>query len=211
MMVTARAGEQARAEPERGGHAPSAGAAPGQLELVRAFVNTRDIEAGADDLATPAGLDGWLRSSGLTGEPGAQVRAGSNDLREAVALREALRAVLRAHVRGTHNADPGSAAVTELRAVAARLPARLVIADDGHPALAPAASGPAGGLTKILLIAAEAATAGTWQRLKACSADGCQWAFYDRSPTRSGCWCSMAVCGSRAKSRSYRRRAAQRR
>ncbi|HEX9031302.1 MAG TPA: CGNR zinc finger domain-containing protein [Streptosporangiaceae bacterium] len=38
----------------------------------------------------------------------------------------------------------------------------------------------------------------------------CHWAFYDRSPTSSGCWCSMAVCGSRAKSRAYRRRAASR-
>jgi predicted RNA-binding Zn ribbon-like protein len=211
MMVTSETGGQVLADPERGGHAPSAGAAPGQLELVRTFVNTRDIEAGADELATPAGLDGWLRSNGLAGEPGAEVRAGSDDLRLAIALREALRAVLRAHVRGAHRAEPGSAAVTELRAIAARLPTRLAIADDGHPALAPAASGPAGGLTKILLIAAEAATAGTWQRLKVCSADACQWAFYDRSPTRSGCWCSMAVCGSRVKSRSYRKRAAQRR
>ncbi|HEX9030508.1 MAG TPA: CGNR zinc finger domain-containing protein [Streptosporangiaceae bacterium] len=42
------------------------------------------------------------------------------------------------------------------------------------------------------------------------SADDCHWAFYDRSPTSSGCWCSMAVCGSRAKSRAYRRRAASR-
>jgi predicted RNA-binding Zn ribbon-like protein len=57
---------------------------------------------------------------------------------------------------------------------------------------------------------AEAATARTWPRLKVCSADDCQWAFYDRSPTRSGCWCSMQICGSRAKSRAYRNRASRR-
>ncbi|MGA8461029.1 MAG: CGNR zinc finger domain-containing protein, partial [Streptosporangiaceae bacterium] len=62
-------------------------------------------------------------------------------------------------------------------------------------------------LARILLIAGEAATTGTWSRLKVCSAADCQWAFYDRSPTRTGCWCSMRVCGSRAKSRAYRRRA----
>jgi predicted RNA-binding Zn ribbon-like protein len=59
-----------------------------------------------------------------------------------------------------------------------------------------------------LLIAAEAATLGTWTRLKACSADDCQWAFYDRSPARTGCWCRMQICGARSKSRAYRRRAA---
>ncbi|MFE7121750.1 CGNR zinc finger domain-containing protein, partial [Streptomyces sp. NPDC057654] len=32
----------------------------------------------------------------------------------------------------------------------------------------------------------------------------CQWVFYDRSPAGRGRWCSMAVCGSRAKMRAYR-------
>ena len=45
---------------------------------------------------------------------------------------------------------------------------------------------------------------GTWRRLKACREDTCQWAFYDRSKNRSGTWCSMAVCGNRAKARAYR-------
>jgi predicted RNA-binding Zn ribbon-like protein len=72
----------------------------------------------------------------------------------------------------------------------------------------PADAGAAAALTRILLIVAEAGAAGTWSRLKACSASDCQWVFYDRSPTRSGCWCSMRVCGSRAKSRAYRRRTA---
>jgi predicted RNA-binding Zn ribbon-like protein len=66
-----------------------------------------------------------------------------------------------------------------------------------------------GGLARLLLIAAAAAGNGTWTRLKACAADDCQWAFYDRSPTRNGRWCTMSICGSRAKSRAYRRRAQQ--
>ena len=33
---------------------------------------------------------------------------------------------------------------------------------------------------------------GTWERLKVCPADDCQWAFYDESKNRSGTWCDMA-------------------
>jgi predicted RNA-binding Zn ribbon-like protein len=32
------------------------------------------------------------------------------------------------------------------------------------------------------------------------------WAFYDRSKNRSGHWCSMRVCGNRAKARQFRER-----
>jgi predicted RNA-binding Zn ribbon-like protein len=48
---------------------------------------------------------------------------------------------------------------------------------------------------------------GSWQRVKACRADDCHWAFYDFSRNRSGTWCDMAVCGNREKVRSYRERA----
>ena len=47
---------------------------------------------------------------------------------------------------------------------------------------------------------------GTWQRLRICRNDVCRWAFYDASKNRSGVWCSMAVCGSRIKARSWRKR-----
>jgi predicted RNA-binding Zn ribbon-like protein len=30
--------------------------------------------------------------------------------------------------------------------------------------------------------------------------------FYDYSPNRSAAWCSMQLCGNRAKTRAYRRR-----
>ena len=153
-------------------------------------------------------------------------------------MREALRDVLQAHVPGKHRAawgladpipadstladstppdstpadsladsTPADSTLAELRSVVSGLPTRLMIADDGTLKAVPG-HGPAAGLAWLMLIAAEAATSGTWDRLKVCSADDCRWAFYDRSPTRSGCWCSMAVCGSRSKSRAFRRRAA---
>jgi hypothetical protein len=49
-----------------------------------------------------------------------------------------------------------------------------------------------------------------WPRLKACTDDGCQWAFYDTTRNRSRTWCSMDVCGNREKTRRYRRRKASR-
>ena len=56
----------------------------------------------------------------------------------------------------------------------------------------------------LLAIVAEAEADGTWRRMKACPA--CGWAFYDRSRNRSRTWCAMAICGNRAKARSYRER-----
>src|SRR5262249_6238717 len=103
------------------------------------------------------------------------------------------------------------APVSQLRAIAAGLATRLEIREDGTVMPVPDGQVGAAGLAALLLIAADAATIGTWPRLKICSADDCRWAFYDRSPTKSGCWCSMAGCGSRAKSRAYRQRAAARR
>jgi predicted RNA-binding Zn ribbon-like protein len=182
------------------------GRAPGRLELVREFVNTLDIEAGTDELSSPGALDGWLSGHELTSPEGSP--ATDRDVRLAVTIREALRDVLTTHVPG-QAAAPADA----LRSVVSRLPVRLVVGDDGAVRTVPDRTGPDGAgpvsaLAELLLIAAEAATAGTWPRLKVCGADDCRWAFYDRSPARSGCWCSMAICGSRAKSRAFRRRAA---
>src|SRR5215470_12086745 len=184
------------------------GAAPGRLELVRTFVNTLDIEERTDALGSPLALADWLAVRGLAAEqdwlrPDAAA-ATAADLAKAVSLREALREILRAHVGARH---PAPATVSDLTSLAAGLPLRLEVGADGVVSAAPAGRGPSAGLAGLLLIAAQAAALGTWPRLKVCSADDCQWAFYDRSPTRSGCWCSMAVCGSRAKSRAYRRRA----
>ena len=57
---------------------------------------------------------------------------------------------------------------------------------------------------ELLAIVAQAQADGTWRRMKACPA--CGWAFYDRSRNRSRTWCTMAICGNRAKARSYRAR-----
>jgi predicted RNA-binding Zn ribbon-like protein len=176
------------------------GQAPGRLALLQAFVNTLDIEHGTDELGSPAGLDSWLRSVGLPDD-----KVAPADLALAVDLREALRGVLRTHVgrKPPAVAEPPA----RLAEIASSMQARIAAAADGSLRVVAAEQGNQPALAELLLIAAESRTLGTWGRLKVCSADDCQWAFYDRSPTRSGCWCSMQICGSRAKARAYRSRA----
>ncbi|WP_262848380.1 CGNR zinc finger domain-containing protein [Mumia quercus] len=59
---------------------------------------------------------------------------------------------------------------------------------------------------EIAAAAAQLALAGRLDRVKICPADDCRWAFYDRSKNHSRQWCSMEVCGNRAKVRQHRER-----
>ncbi|QTD98937.1 CGNR zinc finger domain-containing protein [Streptomyces cyanogenus] len=163
-------------------------AAPGGLALIESLVNTLDIETGADSLDTPEGR-GRL---GIT----------EAELADARELRESLRAVLLAHA-----GHPPHRAVTPLGALLARAPLRVAVDErDGSARLAPAEEGPL--LSRVAAAVAEALVAGTWTRLKACEAGTCHWAYYDRSPAGRGRWCSMQVCGARAKMRRYRAKGA---
>jgi predicted RNA-binding Zn ribbon-like protein len=180
-----------------GGRAP----APGRLALVQAFVNTVDREHGPDLLAAPEGLAAWLAHRGLAGDgppPGAR------DLREAVALREALRALLWANAG--HAAAGAQGAGAAVQRAARRGGVGLRVGDDGAARLAPARGGVAGALGEVAAAAGEAMLLGGWARLKACPGERCGWAFHDASPNRTATWCSMDVCGGRAKARAYYRR-----
>ncbi|MFR9779011.1 CGNR zinc finger domain-containing protein [Micromonospora sp. MS34] len=73
---------------------------------------------------------------------------------------------------------------------------------------------PLPGLSGVSVLVAEvgrsilaAVAEGAWPRLKACAAHECRWVYYDRSPAGRSRWCTMSICGSRAKMRAYRRRA----
>jgi predicted RNA-binding Zn ribbon-like protein len=173
-------------------------AAPGELELIRQFLNTNDVDEGTDEIAAPEELRAWLAGQGL--ETGSELDRG--DVERAAAMRESLRALTLANVG--EPLDP--AAVPTLNSIAAG--ARLVVRFDehGHTVLEPAGEGADAALGELLAIVFRAMADGTWGRLKACREDTCQWAFYDRSKNRSGAWCSMAVCGNRAKARAYRQR-----
>ena len=173
--------------------------APGDLELVRAFVNTLDVEDGVDQLADPAALERWLRRHGLLRSG---PRPGDEELVAARRLREAIRTLL----LGNNGVSVRKEAAPVLGRTAARARLALEFDPDGNARLEPAASGVAGALGRVLAIVAGAMADGTWKRLKACRADDCRWAFYDHARNRSRHWCSMAVCGNRTKARAYRRR-----
>jgi predicted RNA-binding Zn ribbon-like protein len=172
---------------------------PSELAPIEALVNTVELDTGEEQLSSPAALRGWLAGQGLL-DPSAVV--GDADLAAAVELREALRAMLR--VNDGEPVDP--AAVETVNRAAAGLPLRVAFDDDGDPGLRPGQQGVRGALAMLLAGIAVARANGTWQRLKACSADDCQWAFYDQSKNRSGRWCSMRTCGNRTKTRAYRTR-----
>ena len=171
--------------------------APDGLELVRSFVNTRDIEQGTDALASPAELRAWFGAHGL-----ADTALGGRELASARAVREAFRALLVANAAGE---DPPPDAVALLNESARRhaLAPRL----DGHGRSTIVSEEDAIGT--LLAVMHEELATGRWTRLKACLEDSCHWAFYDTSRNRSSHWCQMGVCGNRSKNRAYyaRRRA----
>jgi predicted RNA-binding Zn ribbon-like protein len=177
---------------------PSVTEIPHNLQLTIDFVNTVDTDVPMDALDTAEGLSEWLAERGLL-EAGTEV-LNEADREAAVALREALRALMLAN--NGEAVDAGAAG--ELERAARRGELGVHFGADGGVALGPAAGGLAGALAQLLVPIAGAVHDGSWQRVKACRASDCHWAFYDRSRNRSGVWCDMAVCGNRTKVRAYR-------
>jgi predicted RNA-binding Zn ribbon-like protein len=173
--------------------------APGALRLVQAFVNSNDIEAGRDAWATVAELRAWLVDHELLGS---DERVSDADLGRAREMREALRVLLLVNNNGAINRE----VVDRLNRAAERASLLAHFESDGSAQLDPGVAGVDGAIARILAIVFEAMTVGTWVRLKACRNDACRWAFYDTSKNQGGVWCSMALCGSRIKARTYRQR-----
>jgi predicted RNA-binding Zn ribbon-like protein len=168
--------------------------APGELEFVRRFVNTLDIEAGTDELATPSEAAAWLSGRGSS------IRVDRRGLVQLVEAREALRDLVSA--RGTEAEGDAVAAVD---AIARRHP--LVVRLSTPAVLAPSSrSGVDAVIERILGLVAAARIDGSWVRMKTCANDGCRWLYFDHSRNRSRTWCTMDLCGSRAKMRAYRSR-----
>jgi predicted RNA-binding Zn ribbon-like protein len=192
--------------------------APGVLEPVQAFINTHhDLERdhGAELLCTPRALGDWLARRGLLTDP---ARLGDRDLQRALLAREGLRELARANTSSSGvavpalragpesaRAGPESARAALNEAVAGAIVA-LRFTPEGPCYLTPAEAGLDGALGALLAGAAQAMVDGSWTRLKICPGSDCGWAFYDHSRNQGGRWCSMSVCGGRAKARSHYRR-----
>jgi predicted RNA-binding Zn ribbon-like protein len=171
------------------------------LELIRDFVNTADLEERRDDLQDARGLVRWLAAHRLAG---ARARARAEDAAEARAVREALRELLRAN-NGVAVDEASAAATLDAAGRRAGLAVRFV---GGSIRLVPSRRGVSGALGGVLAATAEAMADGSWQRLKACRSYTCRWAFVDHARNRSRQWCSMSVCGNREKARLFRQRRA---
>jgi predicted RNA-binding Zn ribbon-like protein len=181
------------------------------------FVNTVDprLEPPQEDfLPDFAALAAWGRYAELldAGEKRAMLAEGAADPaaaaaihRRAIDLREALYDIFRAPKRpaaealATVNAElERTAAVVSFRRRAGKY--QLVwrsstVADRLLGAIAHSAAD--------LLASAEL------DNVRQCAADGCGWLFLDTSKAHRRRWCSMAICGNRAKARTHRERGAQ--
>lgn len=171
-------------------------AAPGDLEVVRAFINTVEIDQTRDPLGPDDSLAEWCGTSGAC--PGIR----EEELADLRRFREALRSVLEA------NAGDGEPAERwhKLEPFVARAAYGMHLTPQGVPALTPEGRGADAAIGTILAIVHDAIGSGTWPRLKACRKHTCRWAFYDKSKNGSGAWCSMLVCGNRAKAERRRAR-----
>jgi len=153
-------------------------------ELIVGFLNTVDVEAGSDAMDTLDGWQSWLSAQGLDGCFGPQDPRALEQARE-------LRGDLRALASGEHCARVRQVDI------------QVALTADGQVELS--------AQTAVGFIAAAAAKVAVEQRLdrvKICPADDCRWAFYDTSRNHSRQWCSMEVCGNRAKARAHRERQA---
>ena len=197
-----------RTAAQPGGRPP----APGELAIVQGFINSFfDLEGewGADLFATPDRLARWLVDRGLVAA-GTTLRA--RDRTRALTVREGLRGLAAANNEAWElvpaqelvlagEADPATSLADLNRAAGgARVEVHL---DPDGPRFAATGTGLDRALGVLLAITATAMLDGSWRRLKACPGHQCGWAFYDHSRNQTGRWCSMSVCGGRAKARAH--------
>jgi len=171
---------------------------PAAPALVMDFVNTLDIETGSDSIDSPGALRRWIEQ-----RLGTRLRSLDEDAwRTMVETRESLRELLASH----SGAEVNRNALRQLNRAGERAEIRPRWDDAGKATFEPHDAGPSGALGRIFSAVVAAQSDGTWDRLKVCPAEDCRYAFYDHSKNRSGRWCSMRVCGNRAKTRTYRQR-----
>jgi predicted RNA-binding Zn ribbon-like protein len=171
------------------------------------FVNT--LAAGPDGplelLRSDADLWRWARASPLAGRLRTAQRSNARLDPEVPRLRAALHALCAARIDG---GPPQRAALERLNESLAlpRPPARLVFGGGRFQR----ASEPLATNEELLHALAESAaqllTETPPGRLRRCAGEGCVLFFLDVSKSGRRRWCSMAVCGNRAKARAHYQR-----
>jgi predicted RNA-binding Zn ribbon-like protein len=175
--------------------------APGDLELVQTFLNSRwDLTSrNEEELVSPSAVSTWLVEHGLFDRRHGLTQS---DRRRVLEVREGLRAML--FVNNGASEDPEVAARLNRALRVPRIYVQLAVADT--PEFRSQPRDLDGALALIATIVALSQLDGSWSRMKACRGRDCGWAFYDHSRNHASSWCAMSVCGSRAKMRAYRKR-----
>lgn len=170
---------------------------PEHLQLIEDFINTAELDSDEDALKDADGLARWFADRGI--DVGT---ISGRDVATATKVREAMRSLLAAN--NGEALDPRASAL--LNEVAAGSGLTFQIGDDGRGSLTPSGAGIEAALGHVLAAMFSSMADGSWANMKACRSDTCRWAFYDTSKNHSKTWCSMSVCGNRAKARSFRER-----
>ncbi|MER7959560.1 CGNR zinc finger domain-containing protein [Streptomyces sp. NPDC096030] len=159
------------------------------------LLNTRWMLDGArqDLLTDAAGLAVWLRANGLDG----RFTADPTTLRHTLAARVALAGLV------DRPGDPAATARVDAVLGHGRIRATLTPEGPGElPEFADAAWGPGWTAARDYLDLLRTAP----DRIRSCAHEACILHFFDTSRNGTRRWCSMAVCGNRAKaSRHYAR------
>ena len=181
--------------------------------LALAFLNTATAPGGGPGpWMAPEDLRAWLAGAGLVEDAGALQRLTPPDLRllmdDALVLRRAVAELVDAWT--TPGASPASLAVLELNRILAAGPRHtlaLATGPGGYAVHSHVSDATVRGLlapiaeAAVLLLSKEDPT-----RVRRCAAPACARWFLDTSKNQRRRWCSMSVCGNRAKVAAHLRR-----
>lgn len=172
--------------------------APGDLEIVQSFLNTRHGRSRIDRLTTVDELASWLGRWRLVAS---SEKLSEADLERARELREGLRALLVAN--SGFGLDVSAVPRLDASARGARIEFRFD--PEGSARYETVSAGFSGAVATLLGIVSVAQLTGRWSRMKSCAYGDCRGIFYDTSPNRTGKWCTRQ-CGELMRARAQRRR-----
>ncbi|MEU8310727.1 CGNR zinc finger domain-containing protein [Actinomadura sp. NPDC048955] len=179
---------------------------PRSIRPLVAFLNTVNVEEGTDVFDDgPAALADWLVEQGLFSSLPVVT---ASSLQAAIDLRRGLRSLALANTGERPDLDDVWAA----QVVLASLTFTIHLPTDANstrtgPVLATDNGGSISSpLGQIAAAYFTASVRGEWSRVRRCPAHDCAWVFWDTSKNASRRWCSMRVCGNRAKVRAFTER-----
>lgn len=165
------------------------------LDFVGTLRARRD-ESPTEKLTSPARLDSWFAESGVV-DGGTSSRPA--DVRNAIALREAIYALISARMAGKAYGKSALAVVND----AARKPSVVpqLTRTGRHTEATPAQA-----LSTVARDAINILGGPEADLLKECSRPGCTQTYLDASRGGRREWCAMETCGNKMKAAAYRAR-----